>query len=84
MKRKGVKVAITTRAALQRIDRAARRDGNFLRTNRHVRPGQGADPWRYWIIDANINGIVDYFDDPETYGKALGVIAQWETVREER
>jgi hypothetical protein len=72
---------VTQRAALTRIKRALSEEGRFVRTNRKVQTWQqGIEAWRYWVIDASRNLAVGCFDDPEEYGRKLGVISEYESV----
>jgi hypothetical protein len=72
------KVPVTTRAAIQRINRALAEKGHKLKITRGNR-------WRdtlgdFYTIDAKRNWIVEKHVDPEALGRELGVLQPWETV----
>jgi hypothetical protein len=83
-KRKGDKVTITERAAVQRINRKLAHEGRFVRGTRGRSLGfeWNQEYWRFGVIDASTNVVMDVFDLPGEYGRELGVIKAWETVKE--
>lgn len=77
MKRGNMKVAISERALIQRLNRTLAKDGEKLRKRR----GDGYhDTGDFYIIDVEKN-CVAYMDvDIEQLGRKLGVLAKWETL----
>ena len=78
---KSTKVPVSERALIQRINRKLRHDDEMLKVARGGRTEQSVG--RYYIINFNRNWIVSQNVDPETVGRELGVLAEWEQVVEE-
>jgi hypothetical protein len=75
------KVPVSRRALLARINRALRKEGEVLKATR-------ADRWRgdlgdYYTVDTDRNAIVAQHVDPEELGRRLGVLADYEEVRDD-
>jgi hypothetical protein len=83
------KVSVSSRALIQRINRKLSQDKRFVRTARgyETNPLRGYRWDGHWyqfgVIDANVGGVVDVFNDPEEYGRELGVLADYETLAED-
>ena len=76
------KAPISVRAVIQRINRKLKQDNEMLKATR-------GDRWRhelgdYYIANFARNFIVGKHVDPEALGRELGVVEQWEEVRDER
>jgi hypothetical protein len=70
---------VTRRALIDRINRKLSRDGEVLRK---LRGEIGLTEFgRHYVVDGR-NLIVDRFVDPESYGRELGVLAEWEQAGE--
>jgi hypothetical protein len=81
MARKAIKMQVTTRALVQRINRALESDSEALkiaRTSRMV-----LDVGRYFVLNYRINAVTHKHVSPETFGRELGVLQPWEVVTEE-
>jgi len=76
------KVPVSERALVGRINRALRDDDLMLRKNR---PGGRAEQemGRYFELNTRINGATQYHVDIEDYGRELGVLREWEELRDE-
>ena len=75
------KVPVTMRALIQRINRKlAIERGYVLKITRGNRwRGELGD---YYAVDPKRNGIVREFIEPEDLGRELGVLRDWEQVKE--
>ena len=72
------KVMITTRAAVQRINRALKPD---LQSLKKARTQQAIlDCGQFYVIDHRKNYLAYHDVDLDAFGKELGVIEQWEAV----
>jgi ribose 5-phosphate isomerase len=78
------KVPVTERALIQRINRAFKKENEFLclKTTR-------GDRWRsdlgnYYLVDMNRNTIEAQHVDLEKLGRELNVLAPYETLWQER
>jgi hypothetical protein len=74
-------VPVTTRAVIARINRKRKPDDEMVKVTR-------GDRWRhelgdFYILNFNRNWIVNKDIDPETYARELGVLGEWEEVRDE-
>ena len=76
------KVPVSERALVGRINRALRDYDRMIRKNR---PGGRAEleMGRYFELDTRINGATQYHVDIEQYGRELGVLKEWEELRDE-
>lgn len=81
MTKKGVKVNITERALIQRINRKLGHDNQRLQTTRDTSRWIH-DLGRYSIVDLQRNAICAQDVDLQELGKELGVLRAWETVAE--
>jgi hypothetical protein len=75
---KKLKVSITYRALIQRINRKLAADDEQLKATR-------GDRWRsdlgdYYIVNVNRNNLVAQHVDPVELGRELGVLRPWEEV----
>lgn len=76
MAKAGVKVAVSERALIQRINRKLAPDLEQLKKNR----SPGNELGDYYVLDLNRNFVTAQNVDPEALGRELGVLAEWETV----
>jgi hypothetical protein len=81
MKRASRTVPVTTRALLQRINRALKKDDEMLKTTRGER-GR-SDLGDYYVLDLNRNFVTRHDVDPEALGRKLGVLKDFEHIEEE-
>jgi hypothetical protein len=72
------KLGVTTRALIQRINRALRTDQEALKTSRGERMRQAVG--EHYIINYSMNAVTHHNVDPETLGRDLKVLNAWETV----
>ena len=75
------KVPVTMRALTQRINRALRKGNGILKATRgdgRARQALG----HFYVVDTSRNFIVDKDVDPEELGRKLGVLAEYEEVRD--
>lgn len=73
------KAPISTRAVISRINRKLRPD---MRRLRACRPNSRwwSDLGDHYIVDLDLNAVVDSHIDPEAYGRDLGVVRPFEQV----
>ena len=77
-----MKVPVTTRALVQRINRVFIKTGyEFLRKTRGNR--WRSDLGDYYLIDENRNMITGKDVDPESLGRELGVLKEYESISDE-
>ena len=67
---------VTTRALIARINRKLKPDFEVLRKARGA--SAEADVGEYFVVDLRFNAIVDKHVDPESYGRELGVLKDFE------
>ncbi len=73
-------VPITTRALVQRINRALTKDGKMLKAARgRAKEAYGA----YFIVDTRKNQATDGDIDIEKLGRKLGVLKDFERIAEQ-
>jgi hypothetical protein len=77
-KAKGMKVPVSVRAVIQRINRKLKPDLEALKISRSARMRSQAG--QYYIIDYRMNAITNLDVDPEKWARDLGVLADWEAV----
>jgi hypothetical protein len=81
------KVAVSPRALLQRINRALAGDEEMVRKSRpRIIEGQtyyDHNVGEYYRIDFNRNFLVEPHVDLESLGKKLGVMHEWEALKED-
>lgn len=78
---KAEKVSVTIETVIQRINRKLAEKDEQLRqprSTRRERQNLGA----YYVIDLRRNFVVDHHVDPEELGRDLGVLREWEQVKE--
>jgi hypothetical protein len=75
---KPIKVPITERALIQRINRALAKEGQILRAARGER--SRAELGDYYIVDLSRNTVEAQHCDPIKLGKELGVLQAWEVL----
>ena len=73
------KVPVTTRALILRINRRLKPELRRMRSCRRNSRWWG-DLCDYYVIDADLNAIVDSHVDAEAYGRELGVVRAFEMV----
>lgn len=73
---KRMKVKVSMRALMQRINRKLRPDEQLRRGRGEHRGNVG----EFYIIDYRINAIQQPDVDPEVLGRKLGVLKNWEEV----
>ena len=75
-----MKVPVTARAAIQRINRALAQDDMVLRTARGVQ--EHINVGHYYVVNTRINGVVYRYKDVnlEDLGRELGVLKPYEQV----
>jgi hypothetical protein len=78
---KRTRVPVTTRALLQRINRAFQGDDEILKKSRGMRAF--LDVGEYYTVDVRRNSICRANVDPEKLGRELEVLAEWEYWAEE-
>jgi hypothetical protein len=71
------KIPVSRRALIQRVNRALRKLGKALKG----RPGRGT-PGRYYLLDLKRNTVTGQDVDPEALARDLGVLAEYEEVRD--
>ena len=71
---KGMKMPVTTRAVIQRINRKLKPDLEMLRVTRSERMQQ--ELGYYHVIDFRMNAIIHKNVDPETMARELGVLGR--------
>jgi hypothetical protein len=74
-------VPITTRALVQRINRALGKRDEVLKITRGERAR--SDLGDFYVLDVSMNAVVSKDVDPEELGRKLGVLKEWERVVEE-
>jgi hypothetical protein len=74
-------VPVSLRALVQRINRKLAHDGEVLKKLRGER--YRAEFGTYYIVNLDRNCLETTDVDPVALGQELGVLAAWETVREE-
>jgi len=83
---KVAKVPVSTRALVQRINRALAADGERLKKTRD-RGAWGQTAWLdlgdYYVIDLDRNVVVAHHVNLEGEGRKLGVLAEWEALAAE-
>jgi hypothetical protein len=77
----GRKVPITLRALIARINRKLKPEMEALKATRGERAR--ADLGDFYIVDVGRNFLVASHVDPETYGRELGVLRDYEVVIEQ-
>ncbi len=75
-----MKVPVSMRALIQRINRKLKPELEALKITR-------GNQWRpelgdYYVVDLNRNSIIRKDVDPEKIARELGVLRDWEEVRE--
>ncbi len=78
-RKQALKVKITTRALIARINRKLRHEGpmgQILKSARSER--MELDLGSYFIVDVQGNYIHDHHIDPEKLGRELGILQPWE------
>jgi hypothetical protein len=75
-KTKVVKLPVTTRALVQRLNRRLHDDELVLRKTRSRRAW--IDLGDFYLVNWRINGVVRYRVDLEELGREVGVLANWE------
>jgi len=77
-----MKVPVTTRALVQRINRALRKVGDGV-----LKKTRGDRWWHelgdYYLINVNRNLITDKHIDPESLGRKLGVLKDYERISDD-
>ena len=81
-KTKPTKVPVTVHAVIQRINRKLKPNLEALKIARSAR--LRLDVRQYYIIDHRLNAIQQHNVDPEALGRELGVLKDWEEVRDEQ
>ena len=76
-----VKVPVTMRALMQRINRKLKKEEVILKTLRTQR--YEPDLGRYYAVNMQTNLITAQHVDPEQWGRELGVLRRWEVLKEE-
>lgn len=74
-------VPVSQRALLQRINRRLAKEHEVLKTLRGQRYEH--DLGRHYAVNYATNLVTATHVDPEAWGRELGVLAAWETVKEE-
>ena len=77
---KRTKLAITTRALIQRINRKLKPEGEMLKTGRGRARGSVGE---YYVVNFNRNWITRQHVDLEALGRELGCLMAWEELRDE-
>jgi len=75
------KVPVTMRALTQRINRTLRKGNDILKATR----GDGRarqELGDFYVVDGRRNVVIEKDVDPEALGRELGVLADYEEVRE--
>lgn len=67
---------ISKKALFQRINRKLASSRLVLRTSRGSRAR--ADYGEHFVVDLDVNLVVDRHQDPDELGRDLGVLAKWE------
>jgi len=76
MTRKTMKVSVSERALVQRINRALAKDDRVLKKARSGRAR--FDLGEYYILDRSIPSVVEDHCDLEKVGRELGALTGWE------
>jgi len=76
-----MKVKLSQRAVIQRINRKLAKQDQKLNTSRMKSAGIH-DMGRYYIVDTYRNAVVDSQINLETMGRKLGAIAEYEEIGE--
>lgn len=74
------KVPVTMRALTQRISRKLAQDDELLKKSVGARLRQ--DVGEYYVLNVRLNAVTRMNVDPESFGRKLGVLRAWESVRE--
>ena len=74
-----MKVQVTTRALVQRIDRLLAKDGQMLKKTRK-KSRWFSETGEYFIINFNQNAIVAKHVDLEKLGRELGALKDYEEI----
>ena len=72
------KVLVTERALIQRINRKLWHDDQVLRKTRGTRAQ--LDLGWFYVLDWRRNFVVEHDVDPESLGRELGVLAEYESL----
>ena len=75
------KVPVTMRAVIARINRKLKPDDEVVKVPRGRWRQELGD---YYVLDWHRNYIVDHHVDPEVLGRKLGVLGDWEEIRDEQ
>lgn len=75
------KVPVSRRALIARITRRLAKDRKVLKAGRGIRTIKGMGD--YYIVDLHRNVCVALNVDPEALGRELGVLADYEEVRDD-
>ena len=77
-KKAAVKVSVTMRALVQRINRKISHDWLFLKAARSTRASR--ELGRYYVVNVAVNAIVEKFVDPTELAHEIGVLKRSERV----
>lgn len=85
MTKQQMKVPVTTRAVVQRINRKLAGEGRLGRKLKATRGGR----WRstvgdFYVLDIDRNLVVEQHVNPEALARKLGVLEPWEQVHDEQ
>jgi hypothetical protein len=69
-------IPVTERALIQRINRKLRQDGEVMKVARGAQAE--SQHGRYYTIDLHRNYLIHDHLDPETVGREIGVLAEYE------
>ena len=78
---KQMKVAVSMRAVIQRLNRKLHADDEMVRASRGARALQ--ELGEFYVVDTRINGVRCSNVDPEDMARELGVLKAWEAVTPE-
>lgn len=73
------KAPVSERALLQRINRKLRREDEVLKVSRTARMVSSVG--RYYVVDVLRNIVSCQHVDPESLGRDLGVLREWEELK---
>lgn len=76
----GIKVPVSQKALMQRINRRLAEDGWVVRTSRSSRAV--FDLGQHYVLDPSINNIIETHVDLEAFGHELGALRAWEALVE--
>jgi hypothetical protein len=75
---KRTKIEISLRALTQRINRRLAENDQVMKAARGERIQKAVGD--FYIIDTKVNAVHAHRIDPETFGRKLGVLKEWEVL----